>query len=98
MNWRFKVLNPKTRTKDKHLCFIGTVINRCFFFLFTDLIPAMAHKQNFIKIKDYLNNTIGDGKDKHLPNGAVQSVWMTLPPKPKNDYDEVYPNLILGNQ
>ena len=65
-----------------------------FLFFFTE---TMAQKQTFFQIKDFLNNTISDGKDKHLPSGAVRSVWMTLPPQPKNDYDEVYSNLILGN-
>ena len=57
----------------------------------------MAQKEMFMEIRDYLNNVFDKPKDKNVPAGAVRSVWMTLPPEPKNSYDEVYPNLILGN-
>ena len=57
----------------------------------------MAQKGKFMEIKDYLNNHIDGGKDKNVPAGAVRSVWMTLPPEPKNKFDEVFPNVFLGN-
>ena len=57
----------------------------------------MAQKGKFLEIKDYLNNHVADGKGKAVPTGAVRSVWMTLPPEPKNKFDEVYPQVCLGN-
>lgn len=51
------------------------------------------------EVKDYLN-TKRQEVDKSLkkPVGAQPSPWAFVPGEPKENFNEVYPGILLGNQ
>jgi hypothetical protein len=52
----------------------------------------------FRDAKDYLMSTVDRKPSGKVPAGAQQNVWMTLMPAPKDNYNEVYPSIILGDR
>ncbi|KAK3083125.1 hypothetical protein FSP39_014656 [Pinctada imbricata] len=52
------------------------------------------------EVNDFLKSQekeVGSGSSKPAPFGAKPSVWMGLPPVPKDNFNEVFPNLFLGD-
>ncbi|XP_061197765.1 dual specificity protein phosphatase 3-like [Saccostrea echinata] len=52
------------------------------------------------EVKNYLNsrqNDCGGSTKKSPPAGAHPSPWAFLPPTPKDNFNEVYPGILLGN-
>ena len=50
------------------------------------------------EVKNYLVDKRKEGdKSVKKPIGAMQSPWAFIPSEPKENFNEVYPNILLGN-
>lgn len=50
------------------------------------------------EVKNYLVDKRKEGdKSVKKPMGAMQSPWAFIPSEPKENFNEVYPNILLGN-
>lgn len=57
----------------------------------------MESMPTFKDVKDYLMGTISRQPTGKIPAGAQQNVWMALMPAPSDNYNEVYPSIVLGD-
>lgn len=55
-----------------------------------------AKSPTFRDVKDYLISKIERTTGK-VPAGAQQTAWMALMPAPRNQFNEVYPSILLGS-
>ncbi|XP_045193964.2 dual specificity protein phosphatase 3-like isoform X2 [Mercenaria mercenaria] len=57
----------------------------------------MEKMPTFRVVKDYLMSTVDRKPTGKVPAGAQQNVWMALMPPPSDNYNEVYPSIVLGD-
>ena len=53
---------------------------------------------DFRSVKDQLLATTDRSAPTKLPAGAQQTAWMALMKPPSDHYNEVYPNILLGDR
>lgn len=51
----------------------------------------------YMEVKDYLTRSIDRAPKGKVPTGAQQNVWMTIMAAPSDNFNEVFPSVVLGD-
>ncbi|WAR11408.1 hypothetical protein MAR_025588 [Mya arenaria] len=69
-----------------------------FVIFFPDMAEQTTNTCTYREAKDFVMTAAHTPNPKtKLPSGAQQNVWMCLMSAPNDNYNEVYPNIILGD-